>query len=62
MRYGQNISESGIGGMTTGNSGSANQGDGFERAAGGSQSAGAKDEAEASRTEQGYGPGSGVGA
>lgn len=54
MRYGQNISESGVGGMTTGVvGGSANQG---ERGRGGDG------EAKESRREQGYGPGSGVGA
>jgi len=55
IRYGQNISESGVGGMTTTSTGSAEQSGGY----------GAKpDDSEQlknTRREQGYGPGSGVG-
>ncbi|OAP55559.1 hypothetical protein AYL99_10532 [Fonsecaea erecta] len=56
IRYGQNISESGMGGKTTAQGGSAAQGSGY----GGTQdqSKGQKD----TRPQQGYGAGSGVGA
>jgi hypothetical protein len=56
VRYGQNISESGMGGKTTTSAGIASQAGGF----GGTpdQSEGQKD----TRAQQGYGPGSGVGA
>jgi hypothetical protein len=56
IRYGQNISESGVGGKTTTSTGSAEQAGGY---------GGKSDEAEPqkqTRREQGYGPGSGVGA
>ena len=56
IRYGQNISESGVGGKTTTSTGSAGQQGGY---------GGKPDEAEPqknTRREQGYGPGSGVGA
>jgi len=57
VRYGQNISESGMGGMTTGTSGEANQ-SGF----GGTEEQSGQDTTMPERREQGYGPGSGVGA
>ncbi|KEF58388.1 uncharacterized protein A1O9_06314 [Exophiala aquamarina CBS 119918] len=56
IRYGQNISESGVGGMTTTSTGSATQSGGY---------GGKPDDSEDlknTRREQGYGPGSGVGA
>lgn len=56
IRYGQNISESGVGGKTTTSTGSAEQAGGY---------GGKADDAEPqkqTRREQGYGPGSGVGA
>ncbi|KAJ9603203.1 hypothetical protein H2200_012498 [Cladophialophora chaetospira] len=56
IRYGQNISESGMGGKTTAQSGSAGQQGGY---------GGAPDQAEEqtdTRSQQGYGGGSGVGA
>ncbi|KAK5045994.1 hypothetical protein LTR84_008780 [Exophiala bonariae] len=56
IRYGQNISESGVGGKTTTSTGSAEQAGGY---------GGKSDDAEPqkqTRREQGYGPGSGVGA
>lgn len=56
-RYGQTISEEGMGGKTTEAGGSANQ-DGF----GASDAQEGTDNAEESRWDQGYGPGSGVGA
>ncbi|KAL8643081.1 MAG: hypothetical protein Q9228_000320 [Teloschistes exilis] len=57
IRYGQTISEGGMGGKTTEASGDANQG-GY----GSTDAQSAKDSAEESRQEQGYGAGSGVGA
>ncbi|KAL9138064.1 MAG: hypothetical protein Q9175_000717 [Cornicularia normoerica] len=57
VRYGQTISEEGMGGKTTEAGGSANQ-DGF----GVTDAQGGIDDAEESRRNQGYGPGSGVGA
>ncbi|CAF9928364.1 MAG: hypothetical protein ALECFALPRED_004009 [Alectoria fallacina] len=58
MRYGQAISEGGMGGKTTEARGSANQDNfGATDAQGGTD-----DDAEESRQNQGYGPGSGVGA
>ena len=73
VRYGQNVSESGMGGMTTTSEGTANQGSvfaGFEALEIDSKSGGyggaATQEGEEkpaqTRREQGYGPGSGVGA
>ncbi|MCJ1472075.1 hypothetical protein MMC13_000721 [Lambiella insularis] len=56
-RYGEAISEHGFGGETTGNSGEANQG-GY----GVTDIQDDADSAEKTREEQGYGPGSGVGA
>ncbi|EXJ77237.1 hypothetical protein A1O3_10395 [Capronia epimyces CBS 606.96] len=56
IRYGQNISESGMGGTTTTSSGVASQGAGYGGTA--DQSESQKD----SRPQQGYGSGSGVGA
>ncbi|KAL8997092.1 MAG: hypothetical protein Q9188_006411 [Gyalolechia gomerana] len=57
IRYGQTISEGGMGGKTTEAGGSANQG-GY----GSTDAQAGQDSAEKSRQEQGYGPGSGVGA
>lgn len=57
VRYGQTISEEGMGGRTTEAEGSANQ-DGF----GATDTQEGIDNAEESRRDQGYGPGSGVGA
>ncbi|KAL8759191.1 MAG: hypothetical protein Q9199_000949 [Rusavskia elegans] len=57
VRYGQTISEGGMGGKTTEAGGTANQG-GF----GSTDGQAAQDSAEETREEQGYGPGSGVGA
>ncbi|KIW14006.1 hypothetical protein PV08_06787 [Exophiala spinifera] len=56
IRYGQNISESGVGGKTTSSIGSAGQEGGF----GGTPDQSGKQPD--SRPQQGYGPGSGVGA
>ncbi|KAL8953902.1 MAG: hypothetical protein Q9222_000276 [Ikaeria aurantiellina] len=56
IRYGQTISEGGMGGKTTEAGGSANQG-GF----GSTDKQSSLDSAEETREEQGYGPGSGVG-
>ncbi|KAF6237878.1 hypothetical protein HO173_004079 [Letharia columbiana] len=57
VRYGQTISEGGMGGKTTEAGGSANQ-DGF----GPLGAQGGTEDAEESRRDQGYGPGSGIGA
>ncbi|KAL8671850.1 MAG: hypothetical protein Q9168_003666 [Polycauliona sp. 1 TL-2023] len=57
IRYGQTISEGGMGGKTTEAGGSANQG-GY----GSTDGHAGQDNAEETRQEQGYGPGSGVGA
>ncbi|KAI4170375.1 MAG: hypothetical protein LQ343_004997 [Gyalolechia ehrenbergii] len=57
IRYGQTISEGGMGGKTTEAGGSANQG-GY----GSTDAQAGQDSAEKSRQEQGYGSGSGVGA
>ncbi|KAL8723076.1 MAG: hypothetical protein Q9225_000547 [Loekoesia sp. 1 TL-2023] len=57
IRYGQSISEGGMGGKTTETDGSANQG-GY----GSTGVQDGQDSAEETRREQGYGPGSGVGA
>ncbi|KAL8902389.1 MAG: hypothetical protein Q9192_000016 [Flavoplaca navasiana] len=57
VRYGQTISEGGMGGKTTEAGGSANQG-----SYGSSYGQAGQDSAEETRQEQGYGPGSGVGA
>ncbi|CAD6585613.1 MAG: hypothetical protein ASARMPRED_002209, partial [Alectoria sarmentosa] len=58
VRYGQAISEEGMGGKTTEARGSANQDNfGATDAQGGTD-----DDAEESRQNQGYGPGSGIGA
>lgn len=57
IRYGQNISESGMGGMTTEAQGTANQ-EGF----GGTGNQEGSYDAEESRRDQGYGPGTGIGA
>ncbi|KAL9025563.1 MAG: hypothetical protein Q9196_005638 [Gyalolechia fulgens] len=57
IRYGQTISEGGMGGKTTGSAGSANQG-GY----GSTGAQAGQDNAEESRQEQGYGSGSGIGA
>lgn len=59
MRYGQAISEQGVGGMTTTSSGEAQQG-GY----GGAEADKSKETVDggASRRAQGYGPGSNVGA
>ncbi|KAL8855096.1 MAG: hypothetical protein Q9221_000002 [Calogaya cf. arnoldii] len=57
VRYGQTISEGGIGGKTTEAGGSANQA-GY----GSTDEHAGQDNAEETRQEQGYGPGSGVGA
>lgn len=61
IRYGQNISESGMGGKTTTSSGQANS-EGAQSAP--SQTEGGADSSDAkqSRSAQGYGSGSGVGA
>lgn len=56
IRYGQNISESGVGGMTTTSTGDAEQSGGY----GGKPNE--SEQLKNSRREQGYGPGSGVGA
>ena len=56
IRYGQGISEGGMGGQTTTSSGTAQQGQGF----GGTEAVG-DEGGKSSRREQGYGPGSGVG-
>ena len=56
IRYGQGISEGGMGGQTTASSGDAQQGQGF----GGTEAMG-DEGGKSSRREQGYGPGSGVG-
>jgi len=56
VRYGQNISESGMGGKTTSSTGIASQAGGF---------GGTRDQSEEqkdTRSQQGYGDGSGVGA
>jgi hypothetical protein len=58
IRYGQNISESGMGGMTTTSAGQANQEGGY----GGTERNPKQEEQGNSRTAQGYGSGSGVGA
>ncbi|KAL8809988.1 MAG: hypothetical protein Q9223_002711 [Gallowayella weberi] len=57
VRYGQNISEEGMGGKTTEAGGHANQG-----GDGSTYAQDAQDSAEETREEQGYGSGSGVGA
>lgn len=57
IRYGQNISESGMGGMTTTSSGKANSGEGY----GGTERDPALEKTGNNRSAQGYGPGSGVG-
>ncbi|ERF69816.1 hypothetical protein EPUS_08017 [Endocarpon pusillum Z07020] len=57
VRYGQNISESGMGGMTTTSEGTASQG-GY----GGAEAQEGEEKPAQTRREQGYGPGSGVGA
>ncbi|CAO1604579.1 hypothetical protein XANCAGTX0491_008125 [Xanthoria calcicola] len=57
VRYGQTISEGGMGGKTTEAGGTANQG-GY----GSIDGQAGQDSAEETRQEQGYGPGSGVGA
>ncbi|KAM0806316.1 hypothetical protein BDR22DRAFT_828448 [Usnea florida] len=57
VRYGQKISEEGMGGMTTEAGRNANQG-GF----GATDAQEGTDSAEDSRQEQGYGSGSGIGA
>ncbi|RVX70955.1 hypothetical protein B0A52_06113 [Exophiala mesophila] len=56
IRYGQNISESGMGGKTTTSTGTANQEGGYGGTA--DQTTDQKN----TRREQGYGPGSGIGA
>ncbi|ETN43694.1 uncharacterized protein HMPREF1541_02853 [Cyphellophora europaea CBS 101466] len=58
IRYGQNISESGMGGMTTTSTGEANQGGGY----GGTDRDLKQEQQNSARTAQGHGPGSGVGA
>jgi len=58
IRYGEAISEHGFGGETTGNSGQANQGTGY----GFTELRDNSEDAVKTREEQGYGPGSGVGA
>jgi len=58
VRYGQNISEGGMGGKTTDVRGNASQGSSFGATASHTES----DNAQASRQESGYGSGSGVGA
>ncbi|KAI4240423.1 MAG: hypothetical protein L6R40_005134 [Gallowayella cf. fulva] len=58
VRYGQNISEEGMGGKTTEAGGDANQ-SGYGPTDG---QASQNDTAGETREEQGYGPGSGVGA
>ena len=60
IRYGQNISESGMGGKTTTSSGDAGQEGGY----GGVERQKSHEEIDAKETReaQGYGPGSGVGA
>ncbi|KAL6717485.1 hypothetical protein ACLMJK_005400 [Lecanora helva] len=58
MRYGQTISEGGMGGKTNESEGSANQGLGY----GGADGETGSNNAEETRRNQGYGPGSGVGA
>ncbi|KAL2040989.1 hypothetical protein N7G274_006447 [Stereocaulon virgatum] len=58
VRYGQTISEGGMGGKTTEAGGSANQGDGY----GGTEAQQGGYDDQESRRDQGYGPGSGVGA
>ncbi|KAL8785390.1 MAG: hypothetical protein Q9213_003396 [Squamulea squamosa] len=58
VRYGQTISEEGMGGKTTETAGSANQA-GYGSTDGQDNS---EESAEATRQEQGYGPGSGIGA
>jgi len=58
IRYGEAISEHGFGGETTGNSGQANQGTGF----GSTEFRDNSEDATKTRKDQGYGPGSGVGA
>lgn len=55
IRYGQNVSESGIGGKTTGQVGEAGQEGGFGGVPDNSK------ELKDSRSQQGYGQGSGVG-
>ncbi|KAL8734692.1 MAG: hypothetical protein Q9166_001348 [cf. Caloplaca sp. 2 TL-2023] len=57
VRYGQTISEGGMGGKTTEAGGQAKQ-----RGYGSTDLQAAQDTAEETRQEQGYGPGSGVGA
>jgi len=59
IRYGESISEHGFGGETTGVSGEANQESGYGT---GTSTKLEEDEAAKTRREQGYGPGSGVGA
>lgn len=61
VRYGQSISEGGMGGMTTEGQGEANQDTGYGGAENQTGSGGESEAAE-SRRQQGYGPGSGVGA
>ncbi|MCJ1274826.1 hypothetical protein MMC21_002624 [Puttea exsequens] len=58
VRYGQTISEGGIGGKTTEAGGNANEDSGYGAT---TEQADSSDAAE-SRRDQGYGPGSGVGA
>lgn len=56
VRYGQNMSEGGMGGKTTEAGGSANQ-EGY----GSTDAQAGRDEVDRTREEQGYGSGSGVG-
>jgi len=58
IRYGESISEHGFGGQTTGNSGQANQDTGY----GSTKFHDSSEDAVQTREDQGYGPGSGVGA